>query len=191
MINTKTTERYPFDVDLLRSAAKKMHGAQRRAFQAEVTLKYCEGSSRKAEALFGWSRKTVESGLGERRTGIICLGAQSAYSGAKRWEDIQPEAASVLRELAESESQQDPTFQSDLAYTRLTAKEALAQLQARGFTEEQLPSPSTMAEVLNRMGYRLRKVIKAKPQKKLPKPMRSSQISPRKTNTAIQARSNG
>lgn len=168
-----------------------MHGAQRRAFQAEVTLKYCEGSSRKAEALFGWSRKTVESGLGERRTGIICLGAQSAYSGAKRWEDIQPEAASVLRELAESESQQDPTFQSDLAYTRLTAKEALAQLQARGFTEEQLPSPSTMAEVLNRMGYRLRKVIKAKPQKKLPKPMRSSQISPRKTNTAIQARSNG
>jgi hypothetical protein len=32
---------------------------------------------------------------------------------------------------------------------------------------DQLPSPSTMAEVLNRMGYRLRKVLKAKPQKKI------------------------
>ena len=30
-----------------------------------------------------------------------------------------------------------------------------------------MPSPSTMAEVLNRMGFRLRKVVKAKPQKKI------------------------
>jgi len=30
-----------------------------------------------------------------------------------------------------------------------------------------LPSPSTMAAVLNRMGFRLRKVLKAKPQKKI------------------------
>jgi hypothetical protein len=30
-----------------------------------------------------------------------------------------------------------------------------------------LPSPSTMAEVLKRLGFRLRKVIKAKPQKKI------------------------
>jgi Rhodopirellula transposase DDE domain len=30
-----------------------------------------------------------------------------------------------------------------------------------------LPSPSTMAEVLKRLGYRLRRVVKAKPQKKI------------------------
>jgi hypothetical protein len=53
-----------------------------------------------------------------------------------------------------------------LSYTRLTAKEALHQLRALGYTEEQLPSQSSMAVILNRMGYRLRKVIKAKPQKK-------------------------
>ena len=34
--------------------------------------------------------------------------------------------------------------------------------------EAQLPSPSTLAEVLNRNGYRLRPVLKAKPQKKFP-----------------------
>jgi hypothetical protein len=171
MTKTKHAEQLPFDVDLLRSAARKMHGAERRAFLAEVTLTYCEGNSRKAEQLFGWGRKTIETGLGERRTEIICLGAQSAFSGAKRWEDVHPEAATVLGELAESLAQQDPTFQSNLAYTRLTAKEALNQLGAEGFTKAQLPSPSTMAEILNRMGYRLRKVVRAKPQKKFRKPM--------------------
>jgi hypothetical protein len=49
------------------------------------------------------------------------------------------------------------------SYTRLTAAEALRQLRAQGFSEEILPCPSTMAEVLNRNGYRLRPVLKAKP----------------------------
>jgi hypothetical protein len=35
-----------------------------------------------------------------------------------------------------------------------------------GYKEIQIPCPSTMAVVLNRMGYQLRKVVKAKPQKK-------------------------
>ena len=54
-----------------------------------------------------------------------------------------------------------------MTYTRLTAKAALEALREQGYSEAQLPSPSTMAEVLNRMGYRLRKVVKAKPQKKI------------------------
>jgi hypothetical protein len=72
-----------------------------------------------------------------------------------------------LRQLAEAHAQQDPTFRTTLAYTRLTAKAAGEALRAQGVPEDQLPSPSTMAEVLNRMGYRLRKVLKAKPQKKI------------------------
>ena len=50
----------------------------------------------------------------------------------------------------------------------MTAKAAGEALRAQGIAEAQLPAPSTMAEVLNRMGYRLRKVLKAKPQKKIP-----------------------
>jgi len=110
----------------------------------------------------------VACGLGERRTGIKCLGAQSAYGGRPRWEERHPQAAACLRELAEAHAQQDPTFRTSLAFTRLTAKAAREALRAEGIAEQQLPSPSTMAEVLNRMGYRLRKVLKAKPQKKLP-----------------------
>ena len=152
----------------LRLAAAKMTGVARRAFQAEMTLKYCHGSARFAETLLGWSRDAVEVGLAEHRTGIRCVGAHSAWSGRKRWEEKYPAAATALRELAEAQAQQDPTFRTTLAYTRLTAKAAGEALRARGISEAQLPSPSTMAEVLNRMGYRLRQVIKAKPRKKIP-----------------------
>jgi Rhodopirellula transposase DDE domain len=157
----------PSQIADLRLAASKMTGPTRRAFQAEMTLKYCGGNPLLAETIFGWGRHTVEVGLGERRTGIMCLGAQSAFSGRKRWEDTHPEAAEALSRLAEAHAQQDPTFRTTLAYTRLTAKAALEALGAQGYSAGQVPSPSTMAEVLNRMGFRLRKVVKAKPQKKI------------------------
>jgi hypothetical protein len=157
----------PSQIADLRLAASKMTGPERRAFEAEMTLKYCEGNPLMAEAVFGWGRQTVALGLAERRSGIICLGAQSALSGRKRWEEQHPQAAQALRHLADAHAQQDPTFRTCLTYTRLTAQSALKALREQGYNEEQLPSPSTMAEVLNRLGYRLRKVVKAKPQKKI------------------------
>ena len=160
--------RTPSQIADLRLAASPMTGPTRRAFEAEMTLKYCGGNPRMAEAIFGWGRQTVALGLAERRTGIICLGAQSAFSGRKRGEDQQPQAAETLRQLAEAHAQQDPTFRTCLTYPRLTAKAALEALHAQGYGEDQLPSPSTMAEVLNRLGFRRRKVVKAKPQKKIP-----------------------
>jgi DDE family transposase len=157
----------PQQIADLRLAAAQMSGAKRRAFQAEMTEQYCAGNPRQAERMFGWSRETVEVGLAERRTGVTCLGAQTAFSGRKRWEDQHPQAAAALRTLAEAQAQQDPTFRTPLAYTRLTAKAAVAALRAQGFSKKQVPAPSTMASILNRLGFRLRKVLKAKPQKKI------------------------
>ena len=157
----------PSQIADLRLAASKMTGPKRRAFEAEMTVKYCGGNPLLAETIFGWGRRTVAIGLAERRTGIRCLGAQAAFSGRKRWEEQYPEAAEALRRLAEAHAQQDPTFRTTLAYTRLTAHAALEALRAQGYGEEHLPSASTMAEVLNRLGFRLRKVVKAKPQKKI------------------------
>src|SRR5467141_5226527 len=157
----------PSQIADLRLAASKMTGPMRRAFEAEMTLKYCGGIPLIAEAVLGWGRQTVALGLAERRTGIICVGAQSAFSGRKRWEEPPPQAAQALRQLADAHAQQDPTFRTSVTYTRLTAQAALKALSEQGYSEEQLPSPSTMAAVLNRMGFRLRKVVKAKPQKKI------------------------
>jgi hypothetical protein len=167
----------------LRLAASKLTGPKRRAFEAEMTLKYCAGNPLVAETLFGWGRQTVALGLAERRTGILCLGAQAAYSGRKRWEERQPQAAEALRLLAETHAQQDPTFRTSLAYTRLTAQAALNALREQGYSEDQLPAPSTMAEVLNRMGFRLRKVVKAKPEKKLKETDAIFNNIQKKTNT--------
>ena len=64
-----------------------MTGAKRRAFQAEMALKYCGGSARLSETVFGWKRQTVALGLAEKRSGITIVGAQSGFSGSKRWEE--------------------------------------------------------------------------------------------------------
>jgi Rhodopirellula transposase DDE domain len=97
----------------------------------------------------------------------MCRGAQSGFSGRPRWEEKHPEAAAALCALAEWHAQQAPTFRSRWAYTRLTAKAALQALRQQGFARAELPAPSPMAPVLNRLGFRFRKVVKAKPQKKV------------------------
>ena len=163
-------------VEDIRLASSKMTGSERRAFQAEMAVKYCSGSARCAEEVFGWSREAVRLGLNEKRTGIVCVG-HHAFCGANLWEEKHPEVAAALWRLAERHAQQDPTFRTTLSFTRLTAEEARKQLQALGFADEVLPSRSCMSEVLNRNGYRLRPVLKAKPQKKSPKPTPSSPTS--------------
>ena len=157
----------PSQIVDLRLAASNMTGLTRRAFAAEMTLKYCGSNPLMAEAVLGWGRQTMALGLAERRTGIICLGAQSAFSGRTRWEAQHPQTAQALRQLADAHAQQDPTFHTSLTFTRLTAQAALQALRDQGYRADQLPTPSTMAEVLHRMGFRLRKVVKAKPQKKI------------------------
>jgi hypothetical protein len=53
-------------------------------------------------------------------------------------------------------------------FSRLTAAQALQQLRALGHKDEDLMAPGTMAKILKRLGYRLRRVLKAKPLKKIP-----------------------
>ena len=122
----------PSQIADLRLAASQLTGPKRRTFEAEMTRKYCDGNPLMAEAVFGWGRQTVALGLAERRTGIMCLGAQSAFSGRKRWEEHHPQAAQALRQLADAHAQQDPTFRTSLTYTRLTAQAALRALRAEG-----------------------------------------------------------
>jgi hypothetical protein len=171
-------------IEDIKLAASKMARVDRRSFQAEMAEKYCDGKPRRAEAVFGFNRGAVELGLHERRTGIVCLNAKPALSGRLLWEDTHPEVATVLWEVAEAHTQQDPSFRGSLSYTRLTAAAALQALEQRGFGEAVLPSPGTMAAILNRNGYRLRPVLKAKPEKKFRKPTPSSPTSrPRTTAT--------
>ena len=167
-------------IEDIRSAATKMHGSERRSFMAEMTLKHCGGNPRRAETVFGRSRTAVETGPGEKRTGIIRIEAESAKSGRILWEKREPDAAGTLRQIAEEHSQQDPAFRSAVAYTRLTAKAAATALKEKGFSDEQVPSRSNMAKILCRMGYRLRNALKSKPLKKSKRQMQFLAISKKK-----------
>jgi hypothetical protein len=80
-----------------------------------MALQYCGGNLLLAETMCGWGRHPVEVGLAERRTGIMCLSAQAAFSGRKPWEDTPPGAEEALGRLAEAHAPQDPTFRTTLA----------------------------------------------------------------------------
>jgi hypothetical protein len=150
-----------------KDAARKLTGPKRRAFQAQVALDYLEGNAWKAERVFGWSHHTVTLGLNELRTGITCLGNFSAR-GNHKTEERWPELEADMRALADPESQADPKFQSTFLYTRITAK-AMRQalIDQKGWTDEELPHVNTIGEILNRLGYKMRRVQKTKPLKKI------------------------
>jgi hypothetical protein len=162
----------------VRAAAKLLTGYRRRQFQAEMTHKYCEGSARHAETIFGWGRAAVETGLHELRTGIRCLDAYH-LRGRKSTEELCPQIEEHIRQLVDPQSLADPKFQTTLAYTRITAKAVREQLQADPEVKEFVPSRQTVGRILNRLGYRLRRVLKSRPEKKFPRPTPSSPTSRR------------
>jgi hypothetical protein len=153
------------------SAARKLTGFRRRQFQAEVATQYCHGSARQAEQVFGWGRAAVETGLNELRTGIRCLDNFSAR-GRHKTEQRDPTLVDRIHAIVEPDSQADPKFQTPLAFTRITAKAVREKLLAEA--SQLVPAERTMYDVLNRLGYCLRRVRKTKAQKKFPKPTPSS-----------------
>jgi hypothetical protein len=151
--------------DLLLNAATRLTGHQRRLFQAEVALALCGGSPRRVEQRFGWGRDGVATGLAELRTGIRCLEDFPAR-GRARWEDRHPGLAELVRDIVEPRTHADPELKSDRRYTRLSAAEVLAELRGRAGAAADLPGERQVREILNRMGYRLKRVRKGKPLKK-------------------------
>ena len=154
-------------LNTIKDAAQKLTGAKRRAFQAQVALDYLAGSARKAERVFGWARHTVQLGLHELRTGIVCIDNFKGR-GNKRSEDKDAQLKADICSLAEPASQTDPKFQTPFKYTRLTAKAVRAALiTEKGWADKGLPCEKTISNILNRLGYRLRRVQKRTPLKKV------------------------
>ena len=149
-------------------AAKKLTGVKKRAFMAQVTEDYFDGSARKAEKNMGWSRKTVKKGQLEQETGIVCHDNYQGR-GRKKSEEKLPNLEEDIKSLVEGESQADPKFQTMFAYTRVSARQVReALIEEKGYKDEELPGRVTIGAILNRMGYRLKKTQKTQPLKKIP-----------------------
>ena len=151
---------------LLLRGAERLKGHQRRLFMAEVAVELCGGSARRAERRFGWGRGTIDKGLHELRQGIRCL-ENFAERGRSRWEDQHAHLADDIRELVEPHTQADPELKSSRRYSNWSAAEVLEALQTqKGYASSALPRERTMRDILNRMGYRLKRIQKGKPLKK-------------------------
>lgn len=153
--------------------AKVLKGHQKRIFMARVVQSLGRGSMSFAQKEFGWNDGAVRKGQHELRTGIECLDAVN-QRGRKKAEEKLPQLLADIKEVVDSQSQIDATFQTNRLYTRLSAEEVRKQLiKQKGYSDEVLPTAKTIGIKLNQLGYQLRTVMKSKPQKKFQKQRQS------------------
>jgi transposase len=135
---------------------------------AEVVQALGRGGQRFAERVLGWNRKTIRKGARECKSGQPRVD-RFEDRGRKKVEERLPQLLAQIGEIVEPNSQTDPTLRSTRIYTPLTAEEVRYRLRTRfGYSEGQLPSVRTLRTKLNELGYRLRKVKKCRPLKKIP-----------------------
>jgi hypothetical protein len=154
----------PYD-QLLLIGARRLKGYERRLFQAEICLKLCDGSPRRAEQRFGWGRDNVALGIHEFQSGLRCL-ENFAAKGRRRAEDLNPQLAQDIRDIVGPKSYTDPELKSSRRYSNLSAEEVRAELLVRGYQKQDVPSVRSMRDVLNRMNFRLKRIQKGRPLKK-------------------------
>jgi len=124
---------------------------------AKVAEDYFNGSARQAETHLGWNRNSVQLGLHERRTGVVCLDHYQGR-GRRKTETRLPELAGDICDLVEPHTQADPQLKTTFAYTKVTAQAVLDALATeKGYRATDLPCRQTIGTILNRMGYRLKK----------------------------------
>jgi hypothetical protein len=160
--------------EIILNAARRLRGFQRRQFQAEMALRYCDGKARRAEQIFGWGRDAVHTGLNELRTGIRCLEDFDAR-GRHNSEEANPKLLEQIHAIVEPCTHADPQLRTPLGYTRITAKAVHEQLTAHAADiAGPIPAERTVSDILNRLKYRLRRVRKSVPQKSYLPPTPSS-----------------
>ena len=81
--------------------------------------------------------------------------------GAKKAEEKLPHLLDDIKEIAEPNTQTDPTFRTTQLYVRLTAAEVRKRLIVeKGYSDDELPTVRTINTKLNQLGFSLKKVLK-------------------------------
>jgi len=153
---------------VLKYAADELKGSARRIFMAKTVKELGPGGQRRAEQELGWNRGTIRKGMHELVSGFKCLDA-FGLRGRKKAEEHLPHLIEDIQAVVDPESQTDPTFRTKQLYTRLTAEAVREQLiEQKGYRDEELPTLRTFNTKLNQLDYRLRRVAKSEPLKKIP-----------------------
>ncbi len=172
-IDTITPELKTF----LNETRSKLKGCERRKFMAKVVFLMGRGGQLCAERELAWDRKTIIKGTKELTSGIDCIDNFSGR-GRHRIEEKLPDLLDDIKQIVDPKSQCDPTFRTTELYSPVTAAEVRRRLiEEEKYVNDQLPTVRTISKKLNQLGYRLKKVTKCKPKKKLSRQMKSFHMS--------------
>ena len=116
--------------------------------------------------IFGLSRFTIRKAI-KIFKGIITYKPKVETRGRKSLTTKYPELQEDIKKIIENNSSVDPHFKSETQYVRLSIKEIKKQLIETGKYEEDSFSDSSLNNLVNKMGYNLKKVQKTKPLKKI------------------------
>jgi hypothetical protein len=145
---------------LIKSAAAKLTGSPRRRFLAETVRELGPGGQGLAERELGWNRGTIRKGMHELTADIECMDA-FCLRGRKRSEKHLPNLLDDIRDIVEPNAQVDATLRTPRLYIKLTARRVRTELiEQKNYKDEDLPKRRTISTILNKLGYRLRKVKK-------------------------------
>ena len=154
------------------ATANTLSGSDRRLFMARIVKALGKGGAVRAEVQLGWHRETIRKGIHEFESGIRCVD-NFAARGRKPAEYHRPHLLEDIKAIVDPQSQTDPTFSTNNLYTRISAKEVRRQLiEKKGYTDSELPTEETIRVKLNKLGYRLKSVVKSRAKKKSQKPTR-------------------
>lgn len=159
--------------EVVRSATTELKGSALRRFKADIVRKLGRGGQRKAAKAFGWGRDTIRKGEHELSTGIECLDGRCGNRAGV--DERLPDLKADIEDIVECWSQTDPRFHTTQRYSRLSVPQVAKRLvRDKGYDDRELPSNETIRGLMHELGFRPRKVRKARPKKSSRKPTRSS-----------------
>jgi len=145
-------------------APSGLKGSARRMFLGQLAIDIGIGGRLLVSTDLGISRVTLRKGIGEVERGEA-REDKFRERGRHLIEITHPQIVASIKEIVDGASQIDPQFTSTRLYTRLSPRVVLEELKNRGYGPSKLPSKGTVSNVMERLGYKRRKVAKTKPKK--------------------------
>lgn len=153
--------------DIFIDSINKLKSSDRRIALAKVSKALEKGGQRIVAKVFNVSRDTIRKGTHELESGLTITDAYNAR-GRKKVEEKLPNLLKDIKDIVDCQSQTDPNFKTTKLFTRLTVKKVRDQLvETKGYRLEDLPTLQTLNTKINNMGYKLKKVMKTRPLKKI------------------------
>jgi len=153
--------------DIFIDSINKLKSSDRRIALARVSKVIGKGGQLIVAKVFNVSRDTIRKGTHELESGIAIIDAYNAR-GRKKVEEKLPNLLGDIKDIVDCQSQTDPDFKTTRLFTRLTVEKVRDQLvETKGYILEELPTLQTLNTKINNMEYKLKKVMKTKPLKKI------------------------